>query len=197
MTVRIDAHHHFWDPDAFHYPWMEGAALDPVRRPFTPADMAPALARNNIDGTVLIQTVSDVAETEQFLQIASDTEWVRGVVGWVDLTDPAVGDTLDRLSDTFPGQLVGIRHQVHDESDADWLLRPDVQHGLTEIAERNLSIRPARAHTRAPGRYRDRPQVPGARVRARPHREAADRDRLGRPVGHPADGPRSERERRT
>lgn len=140
MPLRIDAHHHFWDPEAFDYPWMADAALDPVRRPFAPADLAPALTRAGIDGTVLVQTVSDIAETEQFLTIAAATPWVRGVVGWVDLTDPTVGDTLDRLVELTRSGLVGIRHQVHDEANPQWLLRDDVQRGLVEVARRGLTF---------------------------------------------------------
>jgi len=139
MALRIDAHHHFWDPADFDYPWMADAALDPVRRPFAPGDLAPALSASGIDGTVLVQTVSDVAETEQFLATAATTPWVRGVVGWVDLADPAVGDVLDRLIESSPDALVGIRHQVHDEADPLWLLRDDVQHGLAEVARRSLA----------------------------------------------------------
>lgn len=139
MTTRIDAHQHFWDPAAFDYPWMADASLDPVRRPFTPEDLSPALKRNSIDATVLVQTVSELAETEKFLATAASTSWVRGVVGWVDLVDPAVGATLDRLIDSAPGTLVGVRHQVHDEPDPRWLLREDVQRGLEEVARRGLS----------------------------------------------------------
>lgn len=137
-TPRIDAHHHFWNPSSFHYPWMEGAALDPVRRPFEPGDLQPELTRNHIDGTVLVQTVSDVAETAAFLRTARDVPFVKGVVGWVDLTSPAVGDQLDALTDEHGRLLVGIRHQVHDEADAAWLLRADVRRGLRAISDRGL-----------------------------------------------------------
>ncbi len=136
--LRIDAHHHFWDPAVFDYPWMEGEALDPVRRAFTPADLAPELAADRIDGTVLIQTVSDVAETVGFLELAQETPFVLGVVGWVDLQDPAVGDTLDALQEAHGGLLVGIRHQVHDEEDSRWLERDDVRRGLEIVRARNL-----------------------------------------------------------
>src|SRR5262249_32654650 len=34
--------------------------------------------------------------------------------------------------------LVGIRHQVHDEPDPDWLLRDDVQHGIEAVGEAGL-----------------------------------------------------------
>ncbi|MEV6170903.1 amidohydrolase family protein [Streptomyces sp. NPDC051954] len=137
-AVRIDAHQHFWDPRRFHYPWMDSPALDPVRRPFAPDDLAPELAANRMDGTVLVQTVSDLAETRMFLDIAYETPFVHGVVGWVDLTAPDVGEVLDELRDEYGPLLVGIRHQVHDEDDAHWLERPDVRRGLGEIAARDL-----------------------------------------------------------
>jgi len=136
---RIDAHHHFWDPADFDYPWMVGDAMDPVRRAFTPEDLAPELEANTIDGTVLIQTVSDVDETTQFLQLAESTPFVRGVVGWVDLTNGRTDGTLAALDERFPGQLVGIRHQVHDEADAAWLDRPDVRIGVEAVGSAGLA----------------------------------------------------------
>jgi len=143
MTVpagRIDAHHHFWDPARYEYPWMAGDAMDPVRRPFGPADLAVELGPAGVAGTVLVQTVSDTAETRQFLDIAADSDYVRGVVGWVDLTARSVGDDLDALLDGPGGdRLVGIRHQVHDEADPRWLCRPDVRRGLVAVQERSLT----------------------------------------------------------
>jgi L-fuconolactonase len=137
---RIDAHHHFWDPARHHYPWMEGEALDPIRRAFGPDDLRPELERAGVAGTVLVQTVADLTETREFLATAVATDYVRGVVGWVDLTSPAVGDDLDALLDGDTGQwLVGIRHQVHDEPDPEWLCRDDVRRGLAAVQARGLT----------------------------------------------------------
>ncbi|MEN3266214.1 MAG: L-fuconolactonase, partial [Pseudonocardia sp.] len=63
---RIDAHHHFWDPARDVYPWMAGDAMEPVRRPFSPADLAAELGPAGVAGSVLVQTVSDAAETREF-----------------------------------------------------------------------------------------------------------------------------------
>ena len=136
----IDAHQHFWDPARADYPWMNAPELAPIRRPFGPADLAPLLKANGIDASVVVQCRSSVAETEEFLRIAQATPSVIGVVGWADLTDAALGDTLDRLR-ALPGgaKLVGIRHQVHDEADSDWLLRADVQRGLAALFTRDLT----------------------------------------------------------
>ncbi len=137
---RIDAHHHFWDPNRATYPWMVGDALDPIRRPFTPNDLAPELAAQGISGTVLVQTISSEDETREFLELAESSDFVWGVVGWVDLMSARVGDDLDALiAGTGGKRLVGIRHQVHDESDPDWLSRADVRRGLAAVRERGLA----------------------------------------------------------
>jgi L-fuconolactonase len=139
IQPRIDAHHHFWDPTRTTYPWMEVEALDPIRRPFGPEDLAPELAAQGIVGTVLVQTISSLDETREFLALAAGGAFVWGVVGWVDLTTAGVGDDLDALIDGLGGdRLVGIRHQVHDESDPDWLRRPDVRRGLKAVQARGL-----------------------------------------------------------
>jgi L-fuconolactonase len=138
--MRVDSHHHFWDPAKFHYPWMEGAALDPVRRAFGPDDLEPELKQARVDGTVLVQTVSSEEETRQLLQVAKATDFVYGVVGWVDLTADDVGERLDRFRENDAGNwLVGIRHQVHDEEDPRWLCRADVRKGLSAAQKRGLT----------------------------------------------------------
>ena len=134
----VDAHHHFWDPRRRDYPWM-GDELSPIRRPFAPDDLRPELVQNNVDRTVLVQTVSSLDETREFLETASQTDFVAGVVGWVDLTDPSVAELIASLRSARGGdRLVGIRHQVHDEPDASWLLRDDVQRGIAAVGAAGL-----------------------------------------------------------
>jgi L-fuconolactonase len=118
---------------------MVGRALDPIRRPFGPQDLAAELAAQDIAGTVLVQTISSLEETREFLSLAAGWEFIWGIVGWIDLTSVSVGDDLDALIDAPGGdRLVGIRHQVHDERDPDWLLRADVRRGLTAVQARGL-----------------------------------------------------------
>lgn len=136
----VDAHHHFWTPKRHDYYWMSGADLDPIRRSFGPDDLRPLLAAAEVDYTVLVQTVPSVDETREFMATAERTSFVAGVVGWVDLTNPGVGETLAELQAQPNGKtLVGIRHQVHDEKDAAWLLRPEVQRGLAAVRDAGLA----------------------------------------------------------
>ena len=134
----VDAHHHFWDPSRRDYPWM-GADLDSIRRPFGPDEMRPLLAEAGVDRTILVQTISSSDETQEFLETAATTNFVAGVVGWVDLTDPGVADGIARLREGAGGErLVGIRHQAHDEPDPDWLIRDDVVAGIARVGQAGL-----------------------------------------------------------
>jgi L-fuconolactonase len=134
----VDAHHHFWDPMRAEYPWLT-EELATIRRPFGPADLAPLLAASGIEATVLVQTRSSLDETREFLATADATPFIRGVVGWVDLTDPAVDDAIADLRQGPGGDhLVGIRHQVHDEADPRWLLRDDVRRGIGAVGRAGL-----------------------------------------------------------
>ena len=140
MSMVIDAHQHFWDPARADYPWMQGAEMAAIRRAFGPADLAPLLAENGVTASIVVQCRSSLDETEEFLQIAGATPFVAGVVGWADLTEPSLGGCLGRLRG-LPGgkKLIGIRHQVHDEPDPEWLLRPDVQRGIAAVGAAGLA----------------------------------------------------------
>lgn len=135
----VDAHHHFWDPARASYPWMTDE-LARIRRRFGPEDLRPLLAERGIACTVLVQTRSSLEETRELCALAAATDFVAGVVGWVDLTDPGVRPTLRALLSAPDGTwLVGIRHQVHDEPDPHWLLRDDVRRGLRAVEETGLA----------------------------------------------------------
>jgi len=138
MTV-IDAHHHVWDLTVRDQPWISGTAMAAIRRSFTLGDLRPHAAAAGVGATVLVQTVTVAAETPELLALAAGDPLVAGVVGWTDLTSPAVAGELDRLA-ACPGgmRLAGIRHQVQSEPDPDWLRRPDVIRGLRAVAAAGL-----------------------------------------------------------
>ena len=137
--TSVDAHHHFWNPAAAVYPWLTDD-LAPIRRAFGPADLTPLLAESGIDLTVLVQARATVDETREFLATAAAHPFIAGVVGWLDLTRASIRDDLAAVR-AGPGgdRLVGIRHQVHDEPNPDWLARPDVRRGLHEVASAGLA----------------------------------------------------------
>ena len=138
--VRVDAHHHFWpEPTPEKYPWMADTQSR-IRRPFRPRDLAPRLQARAVERTVLVQTRSALDETREFLAVAGLTDFVAGVVGWVDLTAPDVAETLTALKSGPHGKwLVAIRHQAHDEPGPAWLVREDVRRGLRAVRDADLA----------------------------------------------------------
>jgi L-fuconolactonase len=137
----VDAHHHLWDVATREHPWMDGPWADPLRAAFTPALLGAVARPRGVVATVVVQAVSAVEETRELLAVAADPDnLVAGVVGWVDLTAPSVADDLAALQ-AVPGgdRLVAIRHQVQDEPDPDWLLRPDVERGLRAVTAAGLA----------------------------------------------------------
>ncbi|MGK4579039.1 amidohydrolase family protein [Kitasatospora sp. HPMI-4] len=142
MTGRgiIDAHHHVWDLTVRPQSWITGEALAPLNRSFSLEDLAPQARAAKVTATVVVQTVCVPEETPELLALAAESPLVAGVVGWTDLTDPGIADTLAALREGPGGdRLVGIRHQVQDEPDPNWLLRPDVRRGLLAVAEAGLA----------------------------------------------------------
>jgi L-fuconolactonase len=137
-TGRVDAHHHLWDPGRRAYPWMD-ESVAAIRRPFGVADLDAAAGPERFEETIAVQAVSSLEETEELLDTAAASGRVAGVVGWVDLADPEVAATLAALRARPGGRaLVGVRHQVHDEPDPDWLLDDQVLDGLAAVAAAGL-----------------------------------------------------------
>ncbi|MGW2741820.1 amidohydrolase family protein [Streptomyces sp. NPDC001450] len=137
--MTVDAHHHVWDLSVRDQEWIQGPELQRLRKNFTLADLEPEARAAGVDRTVLVQTVTVPEETPELLALAAGHDLVAGVVGWTDLTRPDLADELARLRELPGGPfLKGIRHQVQAEPDPQWLLRADVQRGLTTVAEAGL-----------------------------------------------------------
>jgi L-fuconolactonase len=135
----IDAHHHVWDLTVRDQPWIHGLGPSVLQRSYSMADLRPVAEQAGVTGTVLVQTVTVPAETPELLALAATDPLIAAVVGWADLTGPAVTEDLARLRSGPGGQyLASVRHQVQEEPDPDWLRRPDVLRGLRAVAAAGL-----------------------------------------------------------
>jgi L-fuconolactonase len=140
VTGTVDAHHHVWDLSARDQPWISGPDMAAIRRSFSLDDLRPAAQAAGVGSTVVVQTVTVAGETPELLALAAADPLVAGVVGWADLTSPAIADDLASLaSGPGGGYLAGIRHQVQSEPDPGWLRRPAVIRGLRAVAAAGLS----------------------------------------------------------
>ncbi len=134
--MRIDAHQHFWHYNAEDYAWITDA-MAPLKRDFLSGDLKPLLEGIGFDGSIAVQARHSIEETRWLLEMAEANEFVRGVVGWVDLCSPDARRRLEQLSASR--KLAGIRHAVQDEPDDEFLLRPDFCRGIALLSEFGLA----------------------------------------------------------
>ncbi len=135
---RIDAHLHLWDLDVSEYGWLDESDGE-LFTSFAPERARAELDAAGIDRAVLVQAEDSLRDTEYLLAVASEQPWVAGVVGWVQLDDPALAETtLERWHEH--GHVVGIRHLVHVDRRPDFLDLPTVRESLREVAIRGLAF---------------------------------------------------------
>lgn len=132
VALKIDSHHHFWNYSEKDYGWMNDQ-MGRIRRDFTPADLKAEIDAAGIDGVVSVQARTQVRETDFLLDYAEEHEWIKGVVGWADLTDENVGKTLERYAGR--DKLKGMRHVLHDEPDDRYMLREDFNRGVALLQD--------------------------------------------------------------
>jgi L-fuconolactonase len=133
--MKIDSHHHLWAINDTDYVWM-GEAHAVIRRDFLSAGLDAALEESGIDGSVAVQARQMVEETDFLLGLADANPRIQGVVGWVPLCEKGGEPFLEKYA-RHP-KLRGVRHVVHDEPDDDFLLRPDFNEGIRNLARYGL-----------------------------------------------------------
>src|SRR5215469_642594 len=94
---RIDAHQHFWRYDPAQHVWMT-EEMAAIRRDFLPGDLEPLLNQLGFDGCVAVQACQNLDETRWLLGLAAESDFIRGVVGWVDLRSPELPSQLERFA---------------------------------------------------------------------------------------------------
>lgn len=128
--LKIDSHQHFWQFDAVRDAWIT-PNMAAIQRDFLPADLAPILQQHGLDGCVAVQASQSEVETDFLLELAAAHDFIRGVVGWVDLQADNIGERLAHYS-KFPA-LKGFRHVLQGETDRALMLRPEFQRGLASL----------------------------------------------------------------
>jgi L-fuconolactonase len=138
--VKIDSHHHLWDPDGGEYPWMV-EQYSPLRRVYGTDDLAPLLRASGIAGSVVVQARADLDESVELLAAADANPYLLGVVGWIDLTAEAPGLDIERLrASTGGAYLVGLRHDLTSEPDPAWVLNESIRPAFEYLAASELAF---------------------------------------------------------
>ena len=133
--MKLDSHQHFWKYSPQQHNWIDDSMVS-LKRDFLPNDLEPHLVKNKIEACVVVQADQSEKETEFLLEMAAQYEFIKGVVGWVDLRAKNVEE---RLKFYCQNQYFkGVRHIVQSEKQ-DFLLDPAFQNGIGKLGNLNLT----------------------------------------------------------
>ncbi len=135
MSNRIDAHQHFWKFDPLRDSWID-ETMQKIQRDFLPEDLLPLLQENQFSGCVAVQASQSEGETNFLVNLAAKCDFIKGVVGWVDLRGVTIEERLNYFSSHK--KIKGFRHVVQGESD-DFMLRKDFQNGIAGLKQFNYT----------------------------------------------------------
>ncbi|XUY29574.1 amidohydrolase family protein [Agrobacterium sp. rho-8.1] len=133
----IDAHQHYWLMSSREGAWPP-AELTAIYRDFEPKDLQPCLEANGVDGTVVVQSLDRAEDTDFLLELAQSTPSILGVVGWVDLIDPAAVGRLDHYATHL--KFKGVRPMLQDIDDTNWILDPRAIPAIEALVRHDLSF---------------------------------------------------------
>lgn len=127
----IDAHQHFWLYNAAEHAWINGE-MKKIRRDFLPGDLQPLLSENDVEGCVAVQASQTENETGFLIALAAENDFIKGVVGWVDLR----AENLCERLQYYQSQKVvkGFRHILQGEEPG-YMLMPDFVKGISMLHE--------------------------------------------------------------
>lgn len=102
-----------------------------LKKNFVPLELKSILSSNKIEGCVAVQADQSEIENDFLLKLASDNDFIKGVVGWIDFRSENIVEQLSHYA-TYK-KLKGFRHIVQAEPDNHFLLRPDFMRGISAL----------------------------------------------------------------
>ncbi len=133
----IDTHVHVWNLRRAEYPWLQGDT-SLLKRSWAIEQLETERKEAGITSGVLIQASGNVEDTDLMLETAYKTEWIEGVVCWLPLKNTKATQFILGEKYLKEKYFKGVRHQIHDEKDPQWLLQPAVIESLKVLAAHNI-----------------------------------------------------------
>jgi L-fuconolactonase len=129
--ARIDAHQHFWHFDPVRDAWITDE-MGVIQRDFLPPDLHPILKEHGFEGSIVVQSDQSEAENEFQLANAAKYDFIKGVIGWVDLRAENIHERLAYYHQF--AKLKGFRHVLQGEADRALMLKPEFQRGIGALS---------------------------------------------------------------
>ena len=123
----LDSHQHFWKYDPQKHTWIS-EDMSVLKKDYTPQVLKEILQKNGVSGCISVQAEQSESETKFLHSLALQNDFIKGIVGWVDLCSSDVEERLEYFSGY--SKLKGFRHIVQDEPDPNFMLRDSFKSGL-------------------------------------------------------------------
>jgi L-fuconolactonase len=133
---RIDSHQHFWKFDPVRDSWINDE-MKLIQKDFLPEDLKTVLKQNGFDGCVSVQSDQSEEENNFHLQHVEKFDFIKGIVGWVDLRSQTIEERLQYYS-VFK-KLKGFRHVLQAEPQRDLMLQPAFMNGISLLSKYNFT----------------------------------------------------------
>ena len=133
---RIDAHQHFWQFDSVRDSWITDE-MSVIQKDFLPDDLKPLLQQNGIDGCVAVQANQSEEETDFLISLARQHDFIKGIVGWIDLQAANITEKLVRYK-SFP-VVKGFRHVLQGETQRDLMLQLNFKRGIAALQQNDFT----------------------------------------------------------
>lgn len=130
----IDTHQHFWKYDPVRYGWIDDS-MHIIQRDFLPDDLKPALDENGVSSCIAVQTEQNESGTEFLLQLARAYAFIKGVIGWVDLSAVNAAERIRHFA--TDSKFKGVRHTAWDNH-GEFLLEEDFLRGVSHLEQHHL-----------------------------------------------------------
>ncbi|NSZ64151.1 amidohydrolase [Agrobacterium tumefaciens] len=131
----IDAHQHFWLMKDRAGQWPP-PSLAAIYRDFLPQDLSPLLEKAGVSGTVLVQTMESAADTDFMLDLAGSTDFIKGVVGWVDMKSADAAAEIARRAKN--PAFKGVRPMLQGMDDVTWIDDPALDAAVDALVKHAL-----------------------------------------------------------
>jgi len=151
-----DAHHHLWDLEAVHYPWLATKGIvrffgdpAPIQKNYLADNLSDDIGSLPVEKTVHIQVGADddqhLLESQTVQKFADNSDVANAIIGFCALEENSRNEMLDAYQrlDNFRGvrQIVGRSPAEDKETGTGSLLaNPNWLEGLKELERRSLSF---------------------------------------------------------
>jgi len=130
--MKIDSHQHFWQYNPVKHSWINDD-MKVIRKSFGPEELSKEIKPLGIEGTVAVQADETEKETSYLLGLADKNEFIKAVVGWIDLR---AGNAIERMQYWKQYEKIkGFRSIMQGQQDPAYLTNADFIENIKKLSQ--------------------------------------------------------------